>query len=371
MENNTSIFAQIQFGSLLDELLRQDSVTNINCWYHQIIVTDNQKGEYVLDTSKRPHKEMDEYYDVIRKLPNRLANRMVVNYNEGTPVLDAEAEYQDIGRLRLNCIHESINGSEYPAISIRRTRKKVRITELSIMDTGYASMEILNLIEVLIDAGCNIMIAGITNSGKTELLRFMVRYIRETESIITIEDTREAYLAQNYPNKHILELKANEKEDFSSLIRACLRQNPYWICVSETRSVEVLDLLNAASTGHKMISTLHADSAFSIPSRMVAMARPQDGSQAFRFHQQVYENVDIGIYIHYYDDSTGSHRKIAEIAEYYMDENNQSKSHLLVSYDFGNGRYQYYSIQSNRIFRNIHRRGTSCSKIEGVFIDET
>ena len=64
------------------------------------------------------------------------------------------------------------------------------------------------------------MLTGITGSGKTELLKYIARYIRRNEAIITIEDTFEAYLKRIYPEKEVLSLKSTETQTFSDLIRA-------------------------------------------------------------------------------------------------------------------------------------------------------
>ena len=367
--NNTFSYDPLEFGTILGDLLKQDNITNINCWYGKIIVSDNIKGEYEYDLSKYSKQELDELKDVILKLPNRLANRMVVSYNEGAPILDAETEYENIGRLRVNVIHNSVNGSDYPAISIRRTLMKVRMTKAMIVDSGYASKEIVSLIKALVEAGSNIMIAGITGSGKTELLRYIARFIKDNEAIITIEDTREAYLEYNYKSKHVLALKTSEEQGFPELIRACLRQNPTWICVSETRSTEVLDLLNAVETGHRLISTIHADSAVSIPNRMVTMAKTHDGTEANRIYRQIYENIDIGIYIYYFEDKDGAHRMIAEIAEFFVDDDGNTRSHMLCEYDFIENHFNYSKIESKRIKKNLIKKHIDTTYIKGEFVD--
>jgi len=368
---NNEIFAfnLLDFGTILGNLLKQDDVTNINCWYGRIIVSSNIKDEYIYDISSHTNDEILEYQDIIQKLPNRLANRMIVSYNDGSPILDAELEDSNIGRLRINTIHQSLNGSEQPAISIRKALMKVRITKADMINSKYTSAEVLNLLKILIEGQNNIMIAGATGSGKTELLRYIARYIRNNEAIITIEDTREAYLEENYPDKYVLALKTSNEFGFSELIKACLRQNPRWICLSETRGEEVIDLLSAVETGHKLISTIHTGSARAIPNRMVSMSKVNDGNETERIYKQVHENIDIGVYIDYLVDHNGSHRKITEIVEFYVDEQGKPKSHLICNYDYETGKYVYSTIQSHKIKQNLIKRKVDTSKVKGVFIN--
>ena len=84
VDNNVFSFDPLDFGEILSELLKQETITNINCWYGRIIVSDNVKGEYVYNLNVHSQELIDEFYDVILKLPNRLANRMVVSYNDGS-----------------------------------------------------------------------------------------------------------------------------------------------------------------------------------------------------------------------------------------------------------------------------------------------
>ena len=369
MASNTFAYDPLEFGTILNDLLLQETVTNINCWYGRLIVSDNKQGQFLYNIDSYDEKEKEEYYDTILKLSNRLANRMVVSYNEGSPILDAETEFSNIGRLRINAIHPSLNGSNYPAISIRKALMKVRINKKSMMSSGYATEEIINLLAALIEGGNNTMISGITGSGKTELLKYIARYIKDNEGIITIEDTREAYLEENYPDKFVLALKSSEGNSFSDLIRTSLRQNPNWICVSETRSEEVLDLLSATETGHNLLSTIHSSSARAIPNRMVSMAKARDGSEANRIYRQVYENIDIGVHISYTVDESGLHRMIDEICEFYIDDLDNPKAHMICRYDLENNRYIYNKIESTKIRENLIRKKINTNRLKGVFLN--
>lgn len=359
-------FSQLDFGTILSKLLKKESVTNINCWYDNIIVSDNEVGkEYRYDFSQNTPEEIEEYRAMIMRLPERLAHRMEKPFTHAEPILDAEnAEDDEIGRIRVNAIYTDVvssDGKYSPAVSIRKTLMKIRINEDNILKTGYASKEILDLFEILIKANCSIAIAGQTNAGKTELLRYVSRHLDGL--IITIEDTREAYLRYNYPDKNILEIKS-DPSDYSKYIRSCLRQNPNWIMVSESRGEEVIELLKSSATDHSIITTLHSSSAMQIPSRFIEMSNAK-GSFAEHITRQAYENIQIGVYIDYQNTSEGSKRRIAEIAEFYMEDNN-IKSHMICKYDYATKKYIYEPIKSPKIIEKIIRRDVSTKKIDGV-----
>ena len=367
-------FTEEQFGKILSDLLKIPTITNINCWYEKIIISDNNKGkEYCYDFSQNTKEEVEEYRNAIIKMPENLSHIMGKHYNPANPVLDAEnADNEAIGRLRINSIYTDVvssDGTYQPAISIRKTLMSLRINEEYILESNYASQEILDLLETTLKARCSIVICGKTNAGKTELLRYEARNLEG--NIITIEDTREAYLRYNYPDKNVLEIKA-EPEDFSKFIRASLRQAPEWILVSEARNEEVLELLNSVETDHSIVTTIHSSSAQQIPNRVVDMSKAS-GYNVARITRQVYQNIDLGVYIDYQNTDKGSKRKITEICEFYVDFNNETgeetnKCHTLCKYDYETEKYEYHLIQSPRIKEQIAKRKISTDKIKGVFI---
>jgi len=128
--------------------------------------------------------------------------------------------------------------------------------------------------------------------------------------------------------------------------------------------------MEAAGTGHHLISTIHADSALNIPWRMVDMAK-LNGSESERMFRQVHQNINIGIYIHYSNDENGSHRKVTEVCEFYLDENSKPQSHMLYEFDYNANSYQTSKIISKGILSKIRRSKADISKIKDIFITDT
>lgn len=358
----------IQFGKILSELINIDTITDIELRCGEVWLVDIKKGRYKYNLEDRPEEERKELDIVLEKLPRQIAIRMEEKYNEGNPIIDGECVYKDEGQLRINAIYNSLTGTDYPGIAIRKTTYGLRIDDDNIFDNDYVTKDFLNLMEVVLGSGCNVMITGLTGSGKTELLKYLARYIKKNEAIITIEDTFEAYLKRIYPEKEVLALKSSEKQTFSHLIRACLRQNPDWIMVSETRGEEVKDLMDAVGTGHHLISTIHSDSAINIPYRMVDMAKV-DGYEATRMFRQIHQNINIGVYIHYYNDDDGSHRQVTEVSEFYTDPNGDPKSHLIYRFDYDKNKFVSECIVGEQTINKIKRCKIDTSKIKGIFLD--
>ena len=114
-----------------------------------------------------------------------------------------------------------------------------------------------------------ILVVGPTGSGKTTTLSSAITSIKSGRTnIITIEDPIE------YQIPGINQTQVNEKAKltFASALRAILRQDPDVILVGEIRDHETAKIaMQAAQTGHLVLSTLHTDDAPSTATRLMDM----------------------------------------------------------------------------------------------------
>ncbi len=109
-----------------------------------------------------------------------------------------------------------------------------------------------------------ILATGPTGSGKTTTLYTILKEVNTREvSVITIEDPIE------YSLEGIDQIQVNQRTGltFAAGLRSILRQDPNVIMVGEIRDQETASIaVNAALTGHKLLSTLHTnDSATTLP----------------------------------------------------------------------------------------------------------
>lgn len=114
-----------------------------------------------------------------------------------------------------------------------------------------------------------IVVTGPTGSGKTTTLYAFLKEIRKPEiKIITIEDPIEYHL------EGISQTQVNPKAgyDFANGLRAIVRQDPDVILVGEIRDLETASIaLQAALTGHLVLSTLHTNDAAGTVARLCAL----------------------------------------------------------------------------------------------------
>ena len=111
-----------------------------------------------------------------------------------------------------------------------------------------------------------ILIVGPTGSGKTSTLYTMIQELKsDTVNMISLEDPVEFQI------DGVTQVAINEKVGmtFASALRACLRQDPDIICVGEIRDGETAQIaMQAAMTGHLVLSTIHTEDAISAIDRL-------------------------------------------------------------------------------------------------------
>lgn len=118
-----------------------------------------------------------------------------------------------------------------------------------------------------------VLITGPTGSGKTTTLYAMMQKINsESLNIVSLEDPVE-YFMEGINQSQV---RPEIGYDFASGLRQILRQDPDVIMVGEIRDSETASLaVNAALTGHVVLSTLHTNNALGVIPRMVDLKVPQ------------------------------------------------------------------------------------------------
>lgn len=304
--------SSMSFPDLLKEILKDEDVTDISFNGKGIFIQNNKKGRYHFSdlVSER----------TVESFIKDNTNSLNLPFSVEDPIVDCEIKDiytpQHDKVLRLNAVQESI--SPYGnTLSLRITQPKLRLTE---GDDKFAPKEVFKLLEAMIRGNLNMLISGRTGSGKTELQKFLIKNIRDVETIVLIEDTKDTNLKGLYPEKNITSWITNpgikRPIDFDVLIKASLRNNPDWIIISETRGSEAYSMIKSGLSGHKIITTLHSDSAETNIDRLIHMCKEKYDLDQLLLGQMITSVFDIGVHIDYDVTEDGIIRYVCEIVEY-------------------------------------------------------
>ncbi len=299
------------FGlGIIDEIMKDESITDISFNGNSLWVQSNKYGRYLYERQI----EKEEAYVMIEKI----AMQAQKQFNIANPILDVEYE-----TVRINAIHEILS-PEGRSFSIRIIKTENKINRYNFP----ATQDVMDFLNNIVEKRCNLIISGQTGSGKSELQKYLIHAIPKNDKIVVISDNNELKLNKIYPEKDIytwivkIEKLSTLNVDFSDLIKPALRYNPEWLIISESRGKESFDMINAATTGHNIITTLHAASAADIPTRLLNMCTEKNTNlNENTLFKNIYSVLDVGIHMgtSFNDDGTIT-RKISEIVFYKNDQ---------------------------------------------------
>ncbi len=209
----------------------------------------------------------DDAGDTVNRLTNKqlveftlalMTPRQLEKYENGEEV-DLGYELKDAGRFRINICQQRSN----PRFVCRYIPDQIR---------SVAELNLPPAVEQLAQlARGMLLVTGATGSGKSTTLAAIIDYIARTRSchIVTIEDPIEFVFKDR---KSIVTQRevGMDTRTFGQALKYALRQDPDVILVGEMRDEEsIMMALNAAETGHLVLSTLHTTDATETINRII------------------------------------------------------------------------------------------------------
>ncbi|MEW6060048.1 MAG: PilT/PilU family type 4a pilus ATPase [Actinomycetota bacterium] len=177
---------------------------------------------------------------------------------------------EGVGRFRVNVLRQ--RGTI--ALAIRRVASEGQT---------FAELNLPEAIQGLAEARRGlVLVTGPTGSGKTTTIASMIGFVNRTRRahIVTIEDPIEVLHSDNMSVIWQREI-GPDTESYGAALRQVLRQDPDVIFVGEIRDSEsAIAAIQAAQTGHLVLSTMHTIDATETVSRVVELFPQQQ-------HQQV------------------------------------------------------------------------------------
>jgi twitching motility protein PilT len=118
-----------------------------------------------------------------------------------------------------------------------------------------------------------ILVTGTAGSGKSTTIASMLNFINQNEEkhIVTVEDPVEFTFTDD---KCVIDQReiGQDTQNFAAALKHAVRQSPDVIFVGEMRDLETMEAaVNAAETGHLVVSTLHSQNAMQTVDRIMNM----------------------------------------------------------------------------------------------------
>jgi pilus assembly protein CpaF len=208
------------------------------------------------------------------------------------------------------------------SVTIRR-HQLARFGQLA--DLARASTlpwELVPVFQAAVLARLNFLVSGGTGTGKTTMLRLLIRQVPDIERVITIEDQRELHVRTSGGGRaNTISLEARDANTEGSgeitiqqLVRNALRQRPDRIFVGESRGPEALDVIDAMGTGHDGSgTTLHANSVRDALTRLAALVRrhpAQIRADPGAVAREIATKVDMVVHLSRFRDADGRDRRV-------------------------------------------------------------
>ena len=196
--------------------------------------------------------------------------------------LDTSYGLAGVGRFRVNTYYQRGTVS----LAIRRVK------------TEILSFEELHLPSVLKELSLTprglILVCGAAGSGKSTTLAAMIDYINRNRKchIVTIEDPIE-FLFQDKESIVSQREVGIDTESFFTALRHIIRQDPDVMMIGELRDEETFRIaINAAETGHLVLSSLHAIDSSQVVNRILDFFSPE---QHYQIRSQIALNLKAAI----------------------------------------------------------------------------
>jgi general secretion pathway protein E len=189
----------------------------------------------------------------------------------------AERRLPQDGRIRIPVRGHQIDMRVSTVPTIHGENVVLRVLDRSSIELEFAKLGFDAALEArylaLLDQPNGIMlVTGPTGSGKTTTLYTSLRHLNlPDKKLFTVEDPVEYQLE----GVSQIEIRPQIGLSFAHVLRSILRQDPDIIMIGEIRDVETAEIaIQAALTGHLVLSTLHTNSAAGTVTRLLDMGVP-------------------------------------------------------------------------------------------------
>ena len=214
----------------------------------------------------------------IYKLPKSVHGAIISRVKALSGLDMAEKRRPQDGRIKIDRgqgVEAEIRVSTIPTAFGEKSVMRILDPDILIQDVGQLGMTSMDLVRyqqfINLPHGL-VLVCGPTGSGKSTTLYSTLRYLsNEENNITTVEDPIEMV----YEDFNQIAVQPAVGITFASILRNILRQDPDIIMIGETRDLETAqNAIQAALTGHLVLSTLHTNDAPLAITRLVDIGVP-------------------------------------------------------------------------------------------------
>jgi type IV pilus assembly protein PilB len=222
----------------------------------------------------RVRYRVDGVLHEVMRTPKRVQNGLVSRLKIMADLDIAERRVPQDGRVSVQLAGRQVDLRVATLPTVFGEKVVMRILDkgtamLDLADLGFLPETMARFETAFTKPYGTILVTGPTGSGKSTTLYATLNQLNDpTKNIITVEDPVEYRLAD------INQVQVHSKAGltFAAALRSILRSDPDIVLVGEIRDRETAAIaMEAAITGHLVLSTLHTNSAVQTPTRLVEM----------------------------------------------------------------------------------------------------
>jgi len=344
---------------VIEDLLNREDVdeVRINRWdkvYYQSLGKNYQSDIKFKD---------DEH---VMKVIKRASLHDPTNLDRNKP----DAEFIRYGGIRVTATYTPLSSC---ATAVFR---KLRIdkTMEDLVSSKTLDENVVKILSTLVKGRSNVIITGGCGSGKTTMLRCLIKYLNKSLRIITIETDYEINASLVYPDRDIVEFAQQLHLDYTMrriFNGPTLRYTPDVVITGELRSVgEAEAAIRSASRGVSgSLTTAHFDNSYDVPGGIARLLIEEGVRLPYELaFTMVAEAFNINI--HLIGDSSRGKRIVSDVVEYIPDNRtNTVVFNQLIKWvqtdenDFFTGNWSIVGKPSERLVNKLIQNGVTMKEL--------
>ena len=332
------LFEEMAEYSILTEHLADPDIEEININGWDDVALTHLDGR--IEKAKEHFFSPTHAIDIVKKLLQH--SGMIID--NAAPIAQGHLP----NNTRVTALKEPIVDSDRGiAVSIRMLHPQ-RVDRESLLQTESITEEMLYFLEVCLRYGVSFVVAGRTSSGKTTLLNSLLGSIPDGKRIYTIESgARELSLIKRDGNGKVINnvvhtlSRPSDKEAYDisqeDLVMAALRFDPDIICVGEMRDAEAHSAVEASSTDHTVVTTVHGGGGRYAHRRIAFLSQRRFPIDMKISMQQAALAFPVVVFAHKLEDNS---RKVMDISECVVHDDGELEYRTLYRYQINSNEYK-------------------------------